>query len=285
MSFTVRQPGPLTTVQDLGRPGYAHIGVPGSGAADRGALRLANRLLGNAEGAAALEITVGGFEAQSDADAWIVLTGAWCPLTVGGRPVDPFEPAPVRAGETIRVDAAESGLRAYLAIRGGIDVAPVLGSRSRDVLSELGPEALRAGDVLPVGDRPRHPIPVLEIAPWGPPPVDLVELPVALGPRDRWFTDAALGRLFTERWRVSGESNRVGARLLGATLDRRSEAELPSEGMVAGAIQVPPSGLPTILMRDHPVTGGYPVIGVVVSEGIDALAQLRPGQEVAFRHA
>ncbi|PFG32174.1 biotin-dependent carboxyltransferase family protein [Paramicrobacterium agarici] len=279
----VVEPGPLTTVQDLGRPGFAHIGVPPSGALDRGALTLANRLVGNGERAAGLEITVGGFEARADDDVWFAVTGAWCPIMVDGEPVDPNSAVRAQAGQLIRVDAATHGLRPYLAVRGGVDVAPVLGSRSRDVLSELGPGPLMAGDELTVGAPPRTEVPVLEIAPWGPPTDERVDVPVSLGPRDDWFTDAAVAAFFSAEWRIDAASNRVGARLAGVPLERAVDAELPSEGMVAGAIQVPPSGLPTVLLADHPVTGGYPVIGVVSRNALDVFAQVRPGQAVSFR--
>lgn len=285
MTLTVLQAGPFTTVQDLGRPGFAHIGVPHSGALDRGALTLANRLLGNDEGAAALEITVGGFEARTDADVWVAVTGAWCPITVSGEPADPNDAVRVRAGQTLRVDAAEHGLRAYLAVRGGIDADVVLGSRSHDVLSGLGPEPLAAGDEVRVGSNPPAPIPVLEIAPWSPPADGRIEVAVTRGPRDDWFPDASLAAFFDTTWLVDAASNRVGARLTGDPLVRDAGDELPSEGMVAGSIQVPPSGQPTVLLADHPVTGGYPVLAVVASEDLDVFAQARPGQAVTFRHA
>lgn len=285
MTLTVLESGPFTTVQDLGRPGFAHIGVPHSGALDRGALTLANRLLGNDEAAAALEILVGGFEARTDADVWVAVTGAWCPITANGEPVDPNNAVRVRAGETLRVDAAEHGLRAYLAIRGGVDADAVLGSRSHDALSGLGPEPLTAGDEVRIGLLPDDPIPVLEIAPWSPPADGRVEVAVVRGPRDDWFPDAALEAFFDTTWLVDAASNRVGARLTGDPIVREAGDELPSEGMVAGSIQVPPSGQPTVLLADHPVTGGYPVIAVVASEDLDVFAQLRPGQAVGFRHA
>ncbi|QPZ39108.1 biotin-dependent carboxyltransferase family protein [Paramicrobacterium chengjingii] len=283
--LTIVESGPLTTVQDLGRPGFAHIGVPRSGALDRSALRLANRLVGNSEADAALEITVGGFEARTNADVWVAVTGAWCPISVGGEQIDPNTPVRARAGQTIRVDAAVGGLRAYLSVRGGIDATAVLGSRSRDTLSGLGPEPLAPGDELGVGREPDAPIPALEISPWSPPSDERVEVPVVLGPRQEWFEDAEIEAFLGTVWALDAASNRVGARLVGDPVTRRTDAELPSEGMVAGAIQIPPSGLPTVLLADHPVTGGYPVIGIVSSAAIDAFAQLRPGQKLTFRHA
>lgn len=285
ISLHVVASGPLTSVQDLGRPGWAHVGVPHSGALDRAALRLANRLLGNHEGDAALEITVGGFEARFSDECWFVATGAWAPLRLDGDAVDPNRPTRALRGQTLSVDAAAHGLRSYLAVRGGFAVQPVLGSRSTDVLSGIGPAIVRAGDELPIGKPPAHPVPALEIAPWSPPSDARIEVPVHIGPRQDWFAAASLDSFFATEWEVSAESNRVGARLLGTPLVRARTDELPSEGMVAGAIQVPPSGLPTVLLADHPVTGGYPVIGVVASRSLDVFAQLRPGQRVSFRHA
>lgn len=277
--------GPLTTVQDLGRPGHAAIGVSGSGALDRGALRLANRLVGNAEGAAGLEITVGGFSALFDADAWIAVTGAWGPAHVAGQPIDPNHPVAVPAGSVVEIGPADSGLRYYLSVRGGIDMPAVLGSRSRDILSGIGPAPIADGDVLSVGGAGTVPVPTLDLAPWSPPVAGTVEVPLVVGPRDDWFPAAAIDLLFSSTWTLSGASNRVGARLDGSPLPRLDRGELPSEGMVAGGIQVPPSGQPTVLLADHPVTGGYPVITVVASDALDVFAQLRPGQRVRFRHA
>ncbi|SEB41067.1 biotin-dependent carboxylase uncharacterized domain-containing protein [Paramicrobacterium humi] len=285
ISLLITTAGPLTTVQDLGRPGYAHIGVPHAGALDRGALRLGNRLLGNREGAAALEITVGGFEAVFSDECWFVVTGAWAPLRLDGEPVDPHAPTRALAGQSLSIGVAERGLRSYLSVRGGFAAPPVLGSRSRDTLAGIGPAVITDGDELPIGKPPADGVPTLEIAPWGPPGDGRVEVGVHAGPRQDWFTAASVDRFFTSPWELSPESNRIGARLLGPPLERERDDELPSEGMFAGAIQVPPSGLPTVLLADHPVTGGYPVIGVVRDADLDAFAQLRPGQQVAFRHA
>lgn len=281
----VRAAGPLTTVQDLGRPGHAAIGVSGSGALDRGALRLANRLVGNPEGAAGLEVTVGGFAASFDADAWIAVTGAWGDVRVAGHPIDPNHPVAVPAGRVLEIAPAQFGLRYYLAVRGGIDVPAVLGSRSRDILSGIGPAPLADGDVLVVGEHPPAPVPSFDIAPWSPPPTAAVEVPLVIGPREDWFAASALDVLFSTVWTLSDASNRVGARLDGPPLERLDRGELPSEGMVAGSMQVPPSGQPTVLLADHPVTGGYPVIAVVDAEALDLFGQLRPGQALRFRHA
>lgn len=286
-ALAVLRAGPLTTVQDLGRPGLAALGVSGSGALDRGALRLGNRLVGNDEGAAALEITVGGFSGVVDRDVWIAVTGAWGPVTLGDRAIDPNHPVFAAAGTPIEIGVATFGLRYYLAVSGGVAVTPVLGSRSRDILSGIGPPPLLDGDTVPIGSPRTGAIPALDVAPWSPPDPETVTVPLHVGPRESWFTPASLDLLFSEPWTLGSASNRVGARLEGPVLERSAagEGELPSEGMVAGALQVPPSGQPTVLLADHPTTGGYPVIGVVASAALDVFAQLRPGQRVRFRHA
>ncbi|GAB2928330.1 biotin-dependent carboxyltransferase family protein [Nonomuraea fastidiosa] len=274
-------PGPYATVQDLGRPGFAHLGVPCSGAADAPALRLANRLVGNAEWLAGIELTFGGARLRFADAAWVAVTGA--PLEVraaGASGVRPGMGAPfwVPAGAELRFGLPAEGLRTYVAVRGGIAVEPVLGSRSTDSLSGLGPPPLRAGTVLPVGV-PDGTITVDQAPLPGPrPPV----LRVVPGPRDDWFEAGALKVLCDRPYEVSQDSNRVGVRLLGAELARARQGELPSEGMVTGAIQVPPSGQPIVFLADHPPTGGYPVIAVVLSADLPVAAQLRPGDRVRF---
>jgi biotin-dependent carboxylase-like uncharacterized protein len=289
----VLRPGPLATVQDLGRPGHAALGVGRSGAADRRALRLANRLVGNPEDAAAIEITFGGFAARFDAFARVALTGAPCdarviPIGGGvvprGRGAAMHEALYLPVGAELRLGTPDAGLRTYLAVAGGIDVAPVLGSRATDTLAGLGPERLRAGDRLPVGAR-RGEAPGVDAVPVAPPAADPV-LHVSAGPRQDWFSEAALATLLGEPWEVTSDANRVGIRLDGPRLERRPEAdgrELPSEGMVDGALQVPPEGRPVLFLADHPVTGGYPVIAVVAEADLPAAAQLRPGGRVRFR--
>ena len=184
----------------------------------------------------------------------------------------------VRDGEVISLGIPQSGLRSYLAVRGGIDVTPVLGSRSYDVLSAIGPLPLQPGDVLPIGEHAED-YPELDQAPVAPIADQLVDLLVVPGPRDDWLTDP--DALVHTVWMASDRSDRVGMRLEGRPLAHRSPGrQLPSEGATRGAIQVPPNGLPVILGPDHPVTGGYPVVGVIADHDIDKLAQLRPGQQV-----
>jgi biotin-dependent carboxylase-like uncharacterized protein len=271
--------GPLALVEDLGRSGLAHLGVTRSGAADRHSHALANRLVANPADRATVEVTFGGFSARVAGDAVaIAVTGADGDPAVNGVPFGTNSIQHVVAGDVITLGRPRSGLRSYLAVRGGFDVAPVLGSRSYDVLSGIGPPPLRAGDALPVGT---HPIafPELEQAPVAAIESGTVDLRVVRGPRDDWLTEP--DELVNPRWTASDRSDRVGLRLTGPPLRHRwPDRQLPSEGATRGAIQVPPNGLPVILGPDHPVTGGYPVAGVIVDADLDKVAQLRPGQPV-----
>jgi biotin-dependent carboxylase-like uncharacterized protein len=268
----VVDPGPLATVQDLGRVGYAALGVPRSGAFDRAALQLANRLVGNRDGAAGVEITLGRLVARLVRPATLALTGAVCP----GAP-DWGVAMSLPADTTIRLGPPARGLRSYLAVRGGIDVSPVLGSRSTDTLSGIGPAPLRPGDRLPIGSAAGPVVGAAATPEVARPAV----LPVRFGPRDDWFTAAARAALTDGVWTVRSECDRVGIRLAGPALDRVRLEELPSEPTLPGALQVPPDGGPILLGPDAPVTGGYPVIAVVTA--LDRAAQLRPGDVVRFR--
>lgn len=283
--LTVEAPGPLALVEDLGRPGLAHLGVAGSGALDRAALALANRLVGNPDGAAGLEILMGGFRARFDEEAWIAVTGAWGRVTLDGHQIAPYTAARAVAGAVLELGHAERGARYLLAVRGGIDEPATLGSRSRDTLSAIGPAPVAEGRVLEIGAAPAASVPLLDREAAFPPPADGVTLALLPGPRAEWFTDAARAALFDATWRLSGQADRVGARLEGPALERRVPGELASEATVPGSIQVAGDGRPTILLADRPVTGGYPVIAIISSASLDAVAQLRPGQEVRFRHA
>jgi biotin-dependent carboxylase-like uncharacterized protein len=270
----------LTTVQDLGRPGLAHLGVPPSGAVDARSLHLANRLVGNDPGAAGLELTLAGPDLRFSADAVVALTGAPMDASVGTRSLGFNKPAYVRAGEIVKLGAATGGARGYLAVRGGIDVTPVLGSRATDLLTGLGPAPLAVGDAVPVGT-PLRPMPGVDLAPV-PGPEPEPRLKIRLGPRADWFAPSAIAALCEAGFRVAGSSNRIGVRLNGPPLERLRDGELLSEGIVTGAIQVPPSGQPILLLTDHPTTGGYPVIAVVAENDVSAAGQLRPGQLVRF---
>jgi biotin-dependent carboxylase-like uncharacterized protein len=260
--------GTLTTVQDRGRPGLAHLGVPRAGPLDRPAAELANRLVGNGPDAALLEVTLGGLVARPVRGVWVAVTGA------GQRhPRAEW----VAAGEQITVPPPADGVRSYLAVAGGIAVDPVLGSRATDTLAWVGPPRVTDRSVLPVGpvvgeprslDAPRPPA-------AGP-------LRVFPGPHPAFFESDVLQRLCAATYAVRPESNRVGLRLDGPVLPRTGSSELPSEGMVLGAVQVPPDGQPVVLLADHPPTGGYPVVAVVHPDDLWQCAQLRPGEPVAF---
>ncbi|RSM62316.1 allophanate hydrolase [Amycolatopsis sp. WAC 01376] len=279
----VIHPGVFTTVQDLGRPGLAAIGVGRSGAADRGSLRLANRLVGNPEGHAALECVLGGLVLRFSAPATVAVTGAPCSITAGGRAFGPDSPIPVGPRDELVLGMASRGLRCYVAVRGGIDVPPVLGARATDTLGKLGPPALSAGMTLPVGEQVlSHP--AVDLAPRAP-LADEPVLRVTAGPRASWFTSDSLSTLVSSGYVATADVDRVGVRLEGPLLSRARGGELPPEAAVPGALQVPPSGQPILFLADHPVTGGYPVIAVVDEADLDQAAQVRPGQRVRFRLA
>lgn len=311
-ALTIVEPGMQALIEDLGRPGNASNGAARSGALDRAALRLGNRLLGNDESAAGIELLYGGARVRFERGTWFAVTGARGPLELlaaaehpepGSRLVEPDMPTHAEAGQTLCIGRTDAGMRYVLAVRGGIRAQPVLGSRSRDVGAGIGPEPLVAGDVLTVGPEPAAGIPPIDVLTVPAPPTGTVIVHVRPGPRADWFTAEAVARFYETEWRVSPESNRIGVRLTpgggassaggttpvdgtsnGSVLERAITDELPSEAMVPGAVQVPPAGLPVVLLADHPVTGGYPVIAVVIDADLDAFAQLRPGQGVRFRH-
>ncbi|MGY2875195.1 biotin-dependent carboxylase-like uncharacterized protein [Marmoricola sp. URHA0025 HA25] len=277
-AFTVVDPGALTTVQDAGRPGWAHLGVPRSGALDAPAMRLANRLVGNPESLAVLETTSSGVVLRPGVALALAVTGAHCEVHVDGRSAQWGAPVPVPAGAEVRVGTATEGLRSYVALAGGVDVPAVLGSRSTDLLSGLGPRPLRAGDRVALG-APGRAAYGTEAVPRRRPE----ELRLVLGPRADWFTTRAVESLDGATYEVLADSNRVGLRLGGVPIARSRDDELPSEGMVLGAVQVPPNGQPVVLLHDHPTTGGYPVVAVVVADDLPVCAQARPGERVTLR--
>lgn len=271
--------GGLALIEDLGRT-HPEWGVSRSGAADRGSLRLANRLVGNSADAAGIEVLLGGLGLRAEGAAIVAVTGASCPVTVDGRPVDANRAIALADGSTIHLGTATSGLRAYIAVRGGLDGEPVLGSRSRDVLGQLGPAPLTPGCVLQAGHSAEGPAWFEHVAPRETPALARV----SAGPRGDWFDDAAHDLLASQPWTIRPESDRTGLRLSGVPLVRRS-GDLPSEPTVVGAVQVPPDGQPIILGPDSGVSGGYPVIAVVHDADLDLLAQLRPGDTLHLRWA
>ncbi len=279
MSLIVVRVGPLATLQDLGRPGWMHVGVSPSGAADRESHRLANALLGNPPAAATIEVLLGGLEVVATRPTWIALAGADCGADVDGRAVDWGAPVPLRQGQRLRLGASVAGVRAYVAISGGVAVDPVLGSRSYDTLSGLGPAPLRPGMLLPSGDGFIRP--TVDAVPAPRPSGGALVVVAQPGPHDDWLQCSLDG----SRWAVSPESNRVGVRLQGTAAARhpcRIGSELPSEPMVRGAVQLPPSGHPMVFLADHPVTGGYPVVAVLDDASCDRIAQARPGQTLTI---
>lgn len=278
MTIVVDQAGPLSLVQDLGRPAQGHLGVSASGAFDRRAMHQVNRLLGNDLDAAVIE-TFGDLVLRAESSHVIAVTGASGRVTLDGVPVAYGRATPVTAGQRLTVAAPTIGLRAYIGVAGGVDVTPELGSRATDTLSGLGPAPLAPGDHLAVA--PRRSIPDLDDVPALGRSGDLT-VDVVLGPRDDWFTAGAVRTFLESAWLVSPASSRVGVRLNGPRLDRAVSAELPSEPVVQGSVQVAADGQPIVFGPDHPVTGGYPVIAVVTDTHTDRLAQARPGQAVRF---
>lgn len=280
--FEVVSTGMLTTVQDRGRSGHGASGLTGSGAADRTAHDAANRIVGNHIDAATLEVTAGGLTVRSAGATIVAVTGARADVTVNGRPTGDWSRIHLHDNDILALGTPETGLRTYLAVRGGFDVPEVLGSRSTDTLSGTGPAPVETGDRLLVGAL-SDALPTEEQFPPPPPFDDPIEIRVRLGPRDDWFTPASVHALLRERWTVTPQLDRVGIRLHGpGPLHRSRREELPSEGMVAGALQVPPEGHPVLFLADHPVTGGYPVIAVVTRDDLPVAAQLRPGHRVRF---
>jgi KipI family sensor histidine kinase inhibitor len=289
-AIEIRAAGLQALLQDRGRHGQAKQGVSASGAMDQRALQAANRLVGNDSATACLELAYGGFQLACRGDAVVAVTGADGPLTLtradGSRRALPrYQPIALADGDLLALGEPCAGIRSYLAVRGGFDVAPVLGSLSSDTLARIGPDALATGDVLAL----RAPTAGAVVGAPETPPADLptvqqeVVLDIVLGPRTDWFTPEAVALLCAQPWTVTPQSNRVGIRLAGeAPLARANHAELPSEGTAHGAIQVPPSGQPVLFLADHPLTGGYPVIASVATHHLDRAGQIPVNARVRF---
>lgn len=287
MKIEVLRPGLLTTVQDLGREGFRSSGVPPAGAMDPWAARAANLLVGNPEGAAALEITLEGPELRFSAESSIAaLTGSHFAAALDGRLVPFWTPFNVPPGSTLDIRRGH-GARCYLAVSGGIDVPIVLGSRSTSLRGEFGGyqgRSLRRGDLLSVGERRGRRIPPSTMTPLPAPPVKgCAELRALVGAQSDLFAPASLATFFSELFRVSVRCDRTGIRLEGPRLMHLSSTEIRTEGVLCGGIQVPGSGEPVILGPDQPVTGGYPKIAQVIQADLGKLAYLLPGDTVRFR--
>ena len=278
--------------QDLGRFGQTGQGVSASGALDRGAFNAANRIVGNPANTPALELTLGGFSFESNVRAVIGLAGASSTVTVrdpAGRDqvFCTWQPIALEPGDVVTIGHPGKGMRSYLSVRGGFDVAPVLGSTATDTLAVVGPEPVATGAVLTLkGSRnglssvSTGEMPAFDLPAAG----DVVTLDVVLGPRTDWFTQKGIDTLTSQLWQVSPQSSRVGIRLAGdVPLERKDSAELPSEGTATGAIQVPHSGQPVLFLADHPLTGGYPVIGAVAEYHLDLAGQIPINAKIRFR--
>jgi KipI family sensor histidine kinase inhibitor len=292
----ILSPGLQSLVQDLGRPGHNGLGVGAAGALDRSSLRRANRLVGNPATAAAVETVAGGLTVQAVGDQILAVTGAAGQLILRRanedqedaeayleRNIPAAEAFVLLDGEVLTVGAPQRGVRSYLAVRGGVAAEEVLGSCSTDTLSGLGPAPLAAGDVIYTGNATvSQVVSSPELQPDFPGP-GVTLLDVVPGPREDWFDAAEVESFYSQEWEVTPRSNRVGMRLAGEALQRSREGELPSEGTVTGALQVPPEGMPVLFLADHPVSGGYPVIGVVVDHQLDLAGQVPIGARIRFR--
>lgn len=285
-ALLVRRAGLQTTVQDLGRPGYGRFGVPLSGAMDTESLRLGNRLLDNPAHAAGLEMTLVGPELEALGSLDCAYTGADMNLTVNGRRIQPHRAFAVREGDVLRFGAVRIGARAYLCLRGGVDVEPVLGSRSTAVTAHIGGfegRPLLGGDIIRTIEPASSTTPLVRVLPHSllrrygrETTLRIVEGPQAAEMRE------ALEHLSAADWTVNGRSNRVGVRLDGPRLPVRAQA-WRTEGVPLGAVQVPADGAPILLLADRQTTGGYPKPAVIAAVDLPAAGQLRPGDRVAFR--
>jgi antagonist of KipI len=274
----------LTTIQDLGRWGHQATGVPVAGPMDVYSHRLANQLVGNSENAAALEITLIGPELMAHGDLLCAIAGAEFTVLVGGHPVHHTGAFRVPAGASVRFGDRRAGARATLAVRGGIAVPPVLGSRATSILSHMGPlkgRPLTTGDILPIGEERRFDDP-----PWSAYPLTMprggTRLRVIPGPHEAIFTAAASETLLSSRYRLTPSSNRTGYQLSGPLLEHASTVDILSDATPFGSIQVPGSGQPILLMADRQTTGGYPKIATVISADLPLAGQLAPGDWVEF---
>jgi len=283
--LVIHDPGPLTTIQDLGRPGHLRVGIPESGPMDREAFVFANRLVGNQDGAAGLECTLGGPRVEFADERGVAVTGAEMPVTLNGATAPRWQTLRVRAGDILKLGFAKSGVRSYLAISGGIDTPPALGSRAtylRGQLGGLGGRALRRDDRLPLG--PPHTIRSGRVR------ADRIqdypgeaEVRVVLGPQDDRFTERGIAAFLEGPYEMSPQSDRMGARLKGPWIEHARGHDIISDGIPLGGIQVVGDGQPIVLLADRQSTGGYTKIATVCSFDLGRVAQVKPGQRLSFR--
>jgi biotin-dependent carboxylase-like uncharacterized protein len=284
-SFVVESPGLLTSVQDLGRPGFGVIGVSCSGAADPVSLRLGNRLVGNAESAAALEMTLQGGTFRFPDSAVGALAGSDFGATLDGAAIAVNASFEIRAGRTLSAGATRSGARCYFCVQGGVRVPEFLGSASTHILSGLGGfegRPLRKGDTLQIGAAEGR-FRARRLAPNAVRRLSArTALRVTPGPQAEWFSDAALSAFHGTAYRVGEQSNRMGLRLEGAPLAQENARPMITEGVSLGAIQIPPGGSPIILFVEQQTTGGYPKIANIIAADLHRVGQLRPRDEIRF---
>jgi antagonist of KipI len=284
MSLRVQDPGLLTTVQDLGRYGYSHLGISPGGTADSLAMRIANLLVGNAENAAALEMTLAGVTLEFDEQSVVALTGGKCDCRINNDTAPMWQAIRVPAEGVLTCGPMKTGSRLYLAIQGGLDVQPIMGSASTNIAGHFGGfggRGLRKGDLLGVRKGPNSRLPTLK-----PGAVEGLysrePLRITRGAQHDWFGVEAFGKLLSCPYTVSEQSNRSGLRLQGESISPRVQSQLLTEGVSLGAIQVPQDEQPIILFVDQQTTGGYPKIANVITADLYRVGQLRPREQVRF---
>jgi antagonist of KipI len=284
MSLRVQDPGLLTTVQDLGRYGYSHLGISPGGTADSLAMRIANLLVGNAENAAALEMTLTGVTLEFDEQSVVALTGGKCDCRINNDTAPMWQAIRVPAEGVLTCGPMKTGSRLYLAIQGGLDVQPIMGSASTNIAGHFGGfggRGLRKGDLLGVRKGPNSRLPTLK-----PGAVEGLysrePLRITRGAQHDWFGVEAFGKLLSCPYTVSEQSNRSGLRLQGEPISPRVQSQLLTEGVSLGAIQVPQDEQPIILFVDQQTTGGYPKIANVITADLYRVGQLRPREQVRF---
>jgi len=278
----IHEAGPLTTVQDLGRPGHLRVGIPASGPVDEEAFVLANRLVGNGDGAAALECTLMGPRIEFTDARTVAVTGADMALTLNGSPVPRWEGLHVKGGDILKLGAARTGVRAYVAIGGGIETPAALGSRATYLRGRLGGRALAKGDRLPLGPATTEPVGRVRserVPDYSTEP----EVQVVLGPQDDRFTARGIATFLEGPYEMTPQSDRMGARLRGPVIEHARGHDIISDGVPLGGIQVVGDGQPIVLLVDRQSTGGYTKIATVCSFDIGRVGQLKPGQRLRFR--
>lgn len=280
----IERPGLFSSLQDFGRFGYQHFGISASGAMDAVAMQAANALVGNAPGEAVIEMTMLGLAATVTAGRCrLALAGADMPITINGRPAEAWQAHELNDGDRFEIGGAKTGMRAYLAIAGGLDVAPTLGSlstHSRSGIGGLDGRALRAGDRLALKGAPAGPLLAL------PPehrPLASGAIRVVLGPQHDYFTPAGVATFLACEYRVTDKTDRMGTQLDGPTIEHADGFNIVSDGIMNGSIQVPGNGRPLVLLADRQTTGGYPKIATVISPDLFRLGQRRPGDLIRFR--